>query len=244
MALQSRSDNTTAPFLLPPNLGQAIDDQTFSQVSAATAGNITDTTSYPVADQDTLAFGVTVDGGTVQPVLFDITVTTALLVAQQLNDQLAGCSAGVVGGQVVITSDTVGVSSSIAITAGTSALTWAAAVAGTGGEGIADKTLVSQDPTTEEWVALTDVTATDGTEKPGGIYMGQGITAAELEAADVTGQVVLVNNQTFDESQLVMQGSVALDSVITSIDKTVRMALIAIGLSPQAVTDVSGFENQ
>ena len=66
----------------------------------AAAATITDTTSYAVGDQDTKSFTCTITGGEydgiVQTILFDITVTTALLVAQQINDKLDGGSAGVV----------------------------------------------------------------------------------------------------------------------------------------------------
>ena len=101
--------------------------------TGGTAGSITDTTTYAVADQDGLTSVVTVDGGTAQTVTFSGSTTTAASVASQMNDQLTGCSVVVTGGQVVITSDSVGVDSSVAVAAGTGALTWAAAVAGAGG---------------------------------------------------------------------------------------------------------------
>ncbi len=102
----------------------------------AAAASITDTTSYAVADQDTKTFTVTITGGeydgVVQTILFDITVTTALLVAQQINDKILGALASVVGGQVVITTDGAGSGFAIAVAVGTTALTWDTPVAGTG----------------------------------------------------------------------------------------------------------------
>jgi hypothetical protein len=102
----------------------------------AAQASITDTTTYAVADQDTKTLTFTITGGEydgiAQLVTFDITVTTALLVAQQLNDKLQGCFASVVGGQVKVTTDGAGSGFAIAVTAGTSDLTWAAPVAGTG----------------------------------------------------------------------------------------------------------------
>jgi len=110
--------------------------------TGGTSGSITDTTTYAVADQDGLTSIVTVDGGTPQTVTFSGVTTTAASVASQMNAQLSGCSVAVVGGQVKITSDSVGVDSSVSVAAGTGALTWAAAVAGTGG-------LADQDGLTE-----------------------------------------------------------------------------------------------
>ena len=243
MAVQSRNDVTIRRLLLSGE-PKVIDNATISQSSAATAGTVTDTTTYAVADQDTLTLSVTVDGGTAQPILFDITVTTALLVAQQLNDQLIGCSSGVVTGQVVITSDTTGVGSSIVITAGTSALTWAAPVDGTGAVAILENTAMVQDPATEEWTAFTDVTATDGTEFPRGVFVGSDISAADLAAADVTGQLIMVGGPiTMDEDLVVFQNSIAYDDEITNLNITVRSALISIGLNPEKTEFVSHLEN-
>jgi len=98
----------------------------------AAAGTDTDTTAYPVADQDTLTEKVTIDGGSEQTVTFSGVTTTAASMASQMNAQLIGCSVAEVGGQVKITSDSKGTGSSVAIGTGTCALTWAAAVAGTG----------------------------------------------------------------------------------------------------------------
>lgn len=102
----------------------------------AAAASITDTTTYPVADQDTLTCIITITGGEwdgiAQTVTFARTTTTALLVAQGINDQAKGCSAQVVGGQVQVDTDGQGTGYAIAIAAGTGALTWAAATAGTG----------------------------------------------------------------------------------------------------------------
>jgi phage tail sheath protein FI len=98
----------------------------------AAAGTVTDTTTYPVADQDTLTEKVTIDGGTEQTVTFSGTTTTAAQIAAQMNAQLTGCSVDVVGGQVEISSDKKGTASTVVIGTGTCALTWAAPVDGTG----------------------------------------------------------------------------------------------------------------
>lgn len=98
----------------------------------AAAGYDVDTTTYPVADQDGLTLKLKVDGGAEQTVTFSGAHTTAAAIAASINAQAYGCSAAVATGQVKITSDSKGTGSSIEITGGTSALTWAAATAGTG----------------------------------------------------------------------------------------------------------------
>jgi hypothetical protein len=99
---------------------------------AAAAGTQTDTTSYPVTDQDGLTSVITIDGGDAQTVTFSGAHTTAAQIAASLNIGLVGASAAVVGGQVKITSDSKGTGSTVSAAAGTGGLTWAAAVAGTG----------------------------------------------------------------------------------------------------------------
>jgi hypothetical protein len=102
----------------------------------AAAATITDTTAYAVADQDGLTMTITITGGeysgVVQTVTFVGATTTAALVASGINAQARGVQAAVVGGQVVLTTDGAGTGFAIATGAGTGALTWAAAVAGTG----------------------------------------------------------------------------------------------------------------
>jgi hypothetical protein len=101
--------------------------------TGGTSAVITDTTTYPVADQDGLTSIITVDGGAPQTVTFSGAHTTALQIAASMNDQLSGCSVVVAGGQVQITADSVGIDSTLAAAAGTGGLTWGAPVNGTGG---------------------------------------------------------------------------------------------------------------
>ena len=98
----------------------------------AAAGSVTDTTTYAVADQDGLNFQITLNGGTAQTITFSGATTTAQQVINQINAQLTGGHAEDSGGQVKVVSDQDGTGSSVAITAGTSALTWGTPVAGTG----------------------------------------------------------------------------------------------------------------
>ena len=338
MAVQSRT-NVTVRKLDLSGSPKSLDSQTFAQASSATAGSVTDTTSYPVATQATKTEKVTVDGGTEQTVTFttainkgtitdttsypvtdqdgltslitidggsqqtvtfsgvttsnvhvqsqmdaqltdckvtvvggqvvvtsDLTGATSAVVAAagtggltwaaavvtndaagvagQMGAQLTGCKVGVVAGQVKVTSDTVGVDSSVAIGTGTATLAWATAVAGTGGVDVAQYTVVFQNPANRKWGPLTDVTASDGTEYPRGIYIGDGITGAALAAADVTGQQVLVGGPvTVDKDLLVFQNSVALTDEITNLNLTVEAALNAIGIYPEATEFVGSTEN-
>jgi hypothetical protein len=59
-------------------------------------------------------------------------VNTAESIALQINDQIDGASAGVVGGQVKVTSDLASAESEVSNGTGTAALTWATDVDGTG----------------------------------------------------------------------------------------------------------------
>jgi hypothetical protein len=94
-----------------------------------TKGSVTDTTVYPHAP---LGAGVTVkfafDGGSKQTVVFVGGETTAAAVAAVIAAQLVGGTAEVAAGQVKVSSDTLGTLSSVAVTDGTSPLTWAAPV--------------------------------------------------------------------------------------------------------------------
>lgn len=109
-----------------------------SSTPAGTAATITDTTTYPVTDQDGLTSIITItDGGVgsaagAQTVTFSGAHTTAAQIAASMNAQLVGCSVAVVGGQVKITTDASGSGVTIAAAAGTGNLTWGTPVAGTG----------------------------------------------------------------------------------------------------------------
>lgn len=103
-------------------------EQTVTFTTAINFGRITDTTTYPVTDQDGLTSVITVDGGDAQTVTFDGETVTAASVVEQMNEQLVGATASVVGGQVQITSDSTGATSAVAAAAGTGGLTWGAAV--------------------------------------------------------------------------------------------------------------------
>jgi len=133
----------------------------------AAQASITDTTSYPVADQDTLAFTITITGGeydgVVQTITFNKTTTTALLVAEGINDQLLGGFAEDVGGQVKISTDGAGSGFAIAAAAGTSGLTFAAPVAGTGDAADINAVTAAEVKTVIEADSTATVDITSGT---------------------------------------------------------------------------------
>jgi hypothetical protein len=241
MGVQTRTDNTVQPFKLG-GLAITEDSATIKQQAAATPGTVTDTTSYPVADQTGKTEKITIDGGTEQTVTFG-TATTAAHIAEDINEQITGAYASVVSGQVKITSDTRGATSSVAIGTGTTALTWGAAVAGTGAIPLKNRTLMAQIAATRKWVPLTNIAATDGSEIPAGIFTGEEISADDLEAGDVSDQFIVTNDMIFDEDLLVMQGSVGYDSVIASRHVTIRQALKEKSLTPQKTSNFTELEN-
>jgi len=100
----------------------------------ATAGSVTDSTTYPVADQDGNNLSFVVDGGDVQTVTFSGATTSAVSVSAAILAQVSGVRTSVVNGQAFVESKTVGPSSSIQIVDGTSDLTWDDHIAGDGNE--------------------------------------------------------------------------------------------------------------
>lgn len=82
---------------------------------AAAAATDTDVVGYPIAPLVAQTMGVKINGGVEQTVTAAGGETTALNVAALLNGQLTGCSVGVLGGQVVITTDRQGTGASIEI---------------------------------------------------------------------------------------------------------------------------------
>ena len=110
-----------------------LDNTTYTGGTAAT---ITDNFTWG-ADQVGLTLTITtidaVRGSVATVVTFAGAVTTALHGAAEINDQVPHINAIVTAGHIVITTDEVGLDVSITAVAGTSAITWAAPVAGTGG---------------------------------------------------------------------------------------------------------------
>jgi hypothetical protein len=95
---------------------------------------------------------IEITGGTASGITWatEDTCNTAEDIASQINDQIDGASAGVVGGQVKITSDLASAASEVSNGTGTATLTWAADVDGTGVSGTVKKgTLLARNSSTK-----------------------------------------------------------------------------------------------
>lgn len=104
--------------------------------TGGTAATITDNFTHG-ADQVGLTFTVNtidaINGTTSTLVTIAAACTTAVALAAEIAAQVPGILTSVAAGHVVMTTTEVGLDVSISVTAGTSAVTWAAPVAGTGG---------------------------------------------------------------------------------------------------------------
>jgi len=94
---------------------------------------------------------------------------------------------------------------------------------------------------TGKWSPYTTI----ATEVPCGIYLGGDITAAELVAGDVVNRPILVGGLgcTVDESQLVFENSLTLESVVAALSVTTRIALSWLGIFSEATIDGDELEN-
>ena len=114
-------------------------------------------------------------------------------------------------------------------------------------------TLLAQVVATSKWVPFDDlVTVETGISVPRGIYLGDDITAADIVAGDIADLSVLVGGMgvTYDDSQLVIENSLLLTSVIkasTAVDNVivgqVKDFLENKGLFAESTVDIAGFEN-
>jgi hypothetical protein len=104
-------------------------------------------------------------------------------------------------------------------------------------------TLMAQVSASGKWVPWTSVTAEDGSATPSGIFLPsdiQGaITEAAIKAADVKDVSILKFGAEFDESKLVIENSLTLETVIEPSDattlyggKTARQILLEKSLIP------------
>lgn len=98
----------------------------------ASAATVTDTTTYPVADQDGLTFAVTINSGNLQTVIFDPGTTTLAQIVNQLNAQLVGVQVYDDGGQLRIDTDRKGTGATMSSIGGTHGLTFPAPTQGFG----------------------------------------------------------------------------------------------------------------
>jgi len=159
-------------------------------------------------------------------------VNTAEDIAEELNAQLTGCYAAVVGGQVKITSDSTGPLSSVAIGTGTATLTWDTAVAGTGQTAtMAKGTLLGRNSSTKKLGVYSDSGSND-LNNPRFVLADELVFAAsgDLKANVITGGKV-------NQSSLVKHDDT------TAIDTLVLDKLRANGVEPVKTTDHSVYDN-
>lgn len=267
---QASKSTSDGPFNLDPGDTVVINTNAAGNETVtfdAAAATIVDTTSYAVADQDGLTLTVTLTGGpfdgVAQLVTFSGATTTAASVALQMNAQLDGCSV-TSATQVTITHDGKGTGMDITITAGTSALTWAASTAGTGDVVDIDavtatevKTVIEAD-TTDLTVTVSGaaavLTATTSIQFVSGLALtklgfsvetvsanGNGIPKALLtyEFAGANGDNAvraLISGKVRDERLVIADGS--------SMTDVIRDQLRDYGIVPVSVNDLSILDNQ
>jgi len=192
----------SAPFTLAPADTLVLDVDNVGAATAtfdAAAGYQDDTTTYAVADQDGKYIDITIDGGTAQRITFSGSTTSLQSVINQINSALIGGSAEDNGStQLRVKSDMRGTGSSVSISAGTSGLTFAAAVAGTGdvvdiaAVTIAElKTVIEADTTASVSDngdgTATIVSPTEGDDSELDFQSGDAVTKLGLSVEVVTG---------------------------------------------------------
>lgn len=210
--------------------GKVEKSETLTGTVAGTSATITDTTTYPVTDQDGLTFTVTITGDPdntgLQTVTFSGETTTAAGVAAQANAQLKGCSVAVVGTDVKITTDAVGSDISIATGAGTGAITWGSAVDGTGVNGslvIAKGTLLARNTSTSKMVVYV-ASGSNGTGTPLGVldkeetYTSTGDKTVKIARAGIVDGAKLIVSATSAEPTALEIDSLMKNSSIVAVD--------------------------
>jgi hypothetical protein len=119
---------------------------------------------------------------------------------------------------------------------------------------LAQYTVMSRIAATRKWVPMTNttLTATNGSQKAQGIYIGDTIAAATLVAGDTTGAILLFDAEV-DASQVVFdRGSTGVLTIITkdsvatmgtSYPLTIEDALAERGIIFAQTTQVDAYEN-
>ena len=193
--------------------------------ATTTPAVLTDTTVYPVANQ----IGLTVTINTNDPVngpvstlvTFAHACTTALLVASEINAQVPHVSADGTSGQVVVTTDEGGDGTVISVTAGTSALTFAAPVAGTGA-------LVDED-------GLVMTVAVDGGAPQVVTFAGGGAPVTRLAQV-----IAAINLQTTGCLATNNAGQLLVTSLTLGHDSRIAMVSTTANLTYSGATDGTG----
>lgn len=242
MDIQARRDITTRQLHVGGD--PLVKDDCTILTAAASAATVIDTTSYAVSSQDGNYLDITIDALAAQRVTFSGAITTAAHVIAQINQQIIGGYATADGDQVRITSTTWGADSKVVVAVGTSDLTFGTASDdGTGG--LKRGTVMTQNPATRVWQPHTDVTATDGTEMPRGVFEGPDIEPNVLAAGNVEDQSIAIGGAPvrYAADQLIFRNSVAITDEITNQNMTVESALANLGIYLEAVEFISQLEN-
>jgi hypothetical protein len=203
------TDTTTYPVTTQATLTEVVtvdggDAQTVTFTTAINQGRIVSSNSFPLSTQDTLNITVTINGGSPQTITFSGALTTAAHLVAAINAQLSGGTATAISTtNVVIVSDTVGATSTIAATAGTSGMTWSAATVTNTAAGIASQMAAQLEGvrvsvvtgqvvlTTDSEGATSSVAIGTGT---GALVWGNAATAGTGQSATVKAGTLLGRN--------------------------------------------------
>lgn len=106
-------------------------------------------------------------------------------------------------------------------------------------------TVMAKVAASQKWVPFTDETATNGTARPQGIFIGVDIAFAALVAGDVPDSSILIGDAVIDINQLIIENSKTLDTIIgaTLEQRTVRDELAFRGIFAEDTVNISNFEN-
>jgi hypothetical protein len=159
------------------------DEQTVTFAAAYDQAQIVSSNEWPVSTQDTLTEKVTIDGGAEQTVTFSGALTTAAHIAAAMDAQLTGCKVRVVGTNVVITSDSKGTGSSVAIGTGTTDVTWATAGDVNSAEDLALQINAQVDGASANVVGGHIVVTSDSTGEGSAIAIGTGTCGLAWDTA-------------------------------------------------------------
>lgn len=107
--------------------------------------------------------------------------------------------------------------------------------AGRGSADMVQYTVMVRDATTEKLKPMTVLDNVDSESYPVGLLWNT-VDAADIVAGDVANQKLLVGgNIQVDEDKIVLENSLTLESLITATagsDRTIRTALISLGITP------------
>ena len=161
-------------------------------------------------------------------------VNSAEDIALQMNAQLDDCSVEVTGGQVKITSDTSGPTSSVTIGTGTADLTWDTAVAGTGQSATwAKGTLLARNTSTKKIVPYADGGGS-GADEPVAV-LPYAITYTSSGDKRVR---ILKKGRVRKEQLSKLDDATAIDTLV--YDKLIQNS----GIIPVSARDHSAYDNE